>query len=197
MKNVLRFLFFCMLLNMGCKKKLEKIEVDCSKLSQLLREIHKSDQDIRMEGDFSKIDFDLMKKIDSKNLSKVVSIIEQCGMPTSNEIDKEQIETIFLVIQHSSIKYQKKYFSLLENSSKNGDLKESSIAKLKDRILVYEGKPQVYGTQLKLNIKTNTSTLVELENPESVNKRRKQVGLEPLQEFLKEYDIEFNVKQIE
>lgn len=184
-------------LNVGCKKKLEKIEVDCSNLSELLVEIRKSDQDIRMGDEFSDIDFDLMKELDFKNIGKVVSIIEQCGMPTSNEIDKQHIETIFLVIQHSSSKYQKKYFPLLEKSAKNGDLKESSIAKLKDRMLVDEGKPQVYGTQVELDISSKTAKLYKLENPETVDKRRKQVGLEPIQEFLKEYDIEFNVKQVE
>ena len=197
MKNKTLVLFFCIAINIGCEKKLEKIVVDCSSLPQLLTEIHKSDQEIRTESDFSKIDLDLMRKQDSRNLAAVVSILEQCGMPTSKEIDRRHIETIFLVVQHSKVKYQKKYFALLEESAKNGDLNESSIAKLKDRILVNEEKPQIYGTQLKIDINTNTVELYEIENPEFVNKRRKQVGLEPIEEYLKKYKLEFNINQVE
>ena len=192
-----KIILFCIFLTIGCSEKMEKVTIDCSNLPQLLTEIHKSDQDIRMEDDVTKIDFDLMRKLDSKNLAMVTSILEQCGMPTSNKIDKKHIETIFLVIQHSNLKYQKEYFPILEESAKIGDLKYLSLAKLKDRILVNEGKPQIYGTQLKVDIKTNTFKLYDLENPESVDKRREKVGLEPIQNYLIKHDIVFNVKQIE
>ncbi len=197
MNDLIKLLLICVLINSGCENEPTRITIDCADLPKLLTEIRQDDQEIRMEEDVSKIDFDLMREQDFNNLGKVISIIEQCGMPTSNDVDKQHIETIFLVLQHSSLKYQKAYFSLLENSAKNGDLTKSSIAKLKDRMLVNQGKPQIYGTQLKIDIESNTSTLYEIEQPEFVNKRRKEVGLEPLQEYLKKYNIEFNVKQLE
>lgn len=195
--NAIALLFFCLVILMSCENKLERVTIDCSNLSELLIEIHRLDQDVRKTKELSKIDFDLMKKQDHINLCKVVSIIEQCGMPTSNEIDKHQIETIFLVIQHSKLKYQKRYYPILERSALNGDLEKSSLAKLKDRILVNEGKPQIYGTQLKIDIESNTARLYELEDPESVDKRRQQVGLVPLQDYLNGWNVKFDVKQID
>jgi hypothetical protein len=51
---------------------------------------------------------------------------------------------------------------------------------LEDRIRMYEGKPQIYGTQSQIS---NTGELnpYPIENPDSVNERRFAVGLNTLE----------------
>jgi hypothetical protein len=43
----------------------------------------------------------------------------------------------------------KKYFPQIEEAVKNGDLSKQQYALMKDRILMDEGKPQIYGSQIK------------------------------------------------
>jgi len=83
----------------------------------------------------------------------------------------------------------KKYAPMLEASAKKGDLDLSMMALTKDRILMYEGKPQIYGSQV------SNGKLWDLMEPEYVNKRRREVGLDPLEDYLKIFDISFNVPQ--
>ena len=54
---------------------------------------------------------------------------------------------------------------------------------LEDRIRMFEGKPQIYGTQLETD-SDGTVRPYLLEDPVHVEERRSKVGLEPLRERL-------------
>ncbi|MEB2774306.1 DUF6624 domain-containing protein [Algoriphagus sp. D3-2-R+10] len=157
------------------------IEVDCSKKHQILNEVYESDQMIRKSKDLIKY-----AKEDHRNQELVISIIEKCGMPTLNEVSQKHMTAIWLALQHTTEKYRKKYFPQIEKAVKNGDLSKEQYAVMKDRILMDEGKPQIYGSQL-INGK-----LYKLENPETVNERRKEMGMETIEDYLRNYNIQFN-----
>lgn len=157
------------------------IEVDCSKKSQILDEVYESDQRIRKSNELIKY-----AKEDHKNQELVISIIEKCGMPTLNDVTQKQLSTIWLVLQHTTNKHRKKYFPLIEKAVKNGELSKQQYALMKDRILMDEGKPQIYGSQLK------NGKLYKIENPETVNERRKKMGMETIEDYLKRFDIKYN-----
>ena len=120
------------------------IEVDCSKKVQILSEVLESDQRIRKSNDFIKY-----AKEDHRNQELVISIIEKCGMPTLKEVDQKQMDAIWLGLQHSTKEIRKEYFPQIEKAVKNGDLSKSQYALMKDRMLMDEGKPQIYGSQIK------------------------------------------------
>jgi len=61
------------------------------------------------------------------------------------------------------------------------DVKTRNIAYLTDRILVEEGKPQVYGTQFV--DKGDHLELRRLENRKDLNNLRAKVGLETIEEY--------------
>ena len=107
------------------------------------------------------------------------------------------MSAIWLVFQHADNTNRKKYFPLLKESAKNGDLNRSNIALMEDRILMIDGKPQIYGSQISQNSKTKKWELYNLENPEFVDKRRAEVGLGSLSDYVKQWNIEFNIKQSE
>ncbi|MFD2552706.1 DUF6624 domain-containing protein [Bizionia sediminis] len=172
---------------------IEIIDIDCKKKAEILDEIYSLDQDMRKSDNHD----DYNPEIDRQNLVKVVSLIENCGMPTTKEITSKQMSAIWLVFQHADNENRKKYFPLLKKASKNGDLKKSHIALMQDRILMMDGKPQIYGSQITQNNETNKWELYKLDNPEFVDKRRAEVGLEPLKEYVQNWNIEFNVKQKE
>jgi hypothetical protein len=167
----------------------EIIKIDCDKIPKLLDEIYLLDQNMRKNG--GTIDPD----IDRENLVNVISLIENCGMPTLNEISRKQMSAIWLVFQHADNQNRRKYLPILEKSANNGDIRKSSIAMMKDRILMDDGEPQIYGTQVVNN--GNGWELYDLINPESVNKRRAEIGFEPLEDYLSNWNIEFDIKQTE
>lgn len=157
------------------------IEVDCSKKRQILSEVLESDQRIRKSNEFIKY-----AKEDHRNQELVISIIEKCGMPTLKEVDQRQMDAIWLGLQHSTKEIRKKYFSYIEKAVKNGDLSKQQYALMKDRMLMDEGKPQIYGSQIE------NGKLYKLENPKTVNERRKEMGMESIEDYLKNFNIQFN-----
>ena len=159
------------------------VEVDCNKKSEILSEVYKSDQKIRRENNLIKY-----AKEDHRNQELIISIIEKCGMPTLNEVNQEQMNAIWLGLQHTENRYRVKYFPLIEKAVKNGDLSKEQYALMKDRILMDEGKPQIFGSQIK------NGKLYDLEEPETVNERRQEMGLEPIEDYLKRFDITFDAK---
>ena len=157
------------------------IEVDCSKKRQILSEVYESDQRIRKSNELIKY-----AKEDHRNQELVISIIEKCGMPTLKEVTQKQMNAIWLGLQHSNKKIRKKYFSQIERAVENGDLSKQQYALMKDRMLMDEGKPQIYGSQIK------NGKLYKLENPETVNERRKKMGMGTIEDYLKYFNIQFN-----
>jgi len=168
---------------------IELVDIDCDKISEILQNVFDSDQGMRTNGG------EINPITDRENLTIVVSLIEKCGMPTLNEVNDVQMSAIWVVFQHGDNANRKKYLPLLEKSAKNGDLKRTQIAMMKDRTMMNDGEPQVYGTQVTKN--GDKWVLYDLENPETVNKRRAEMGFGPLQDYLKRWNIEFNIKQTE
>lgn len=167
------------------------IEIDCNKIQEILTKVHSLDQDMRTNGN------GIDPNIDRENLVTVVSLIEKCGMPTLNEINQSQMSAIWLVFQHADNYHRKKYLPQLKKSLENGDLRKSQMALMEDRILMMDGKPQIYGSQISQDRENGGWKIYDLQNPETVDKRRAEVGLGPLSEYVSHWDIEFNVKQAE
>ncbi len=163
---------------------IELIEVDCNKKGEILDSVYQSDQRIRMPN----VPFEHFAKEDHRNQELAISIIEKCGMPSLEEVSRTQMDAIWLALQHTEKKYRKKYFPLIEKAVKNGDLSKQQYALMKDRILMDDGKPQLYGSQIE------NGKLYDLEAPDSVNQRRKEMEMEPLEEYLKNFNIEYNPK---
>lgn len=159
------------------------VEVNCEDKKQLLKGVYEKDQGMRK----GKRPFD--PKVDHANLETIISFIEKCGMPRLEEVSREGMDAIWLVLQHAPAKYQSKYIPILEESAKLGDIDKGSIALMKDRALMNEGKPQIYGSQFVGN------ELYDLYEPAYVNQRRAELGMEPIEEYLKKVGIEFNVEQ--
>lgn len=161
--------------------------VDCSNLNRILEKIYDRDQENRTGGD-------LDQKMDQNNLKYIVQIIDKCGMPTLETAGKKGMTAIWLVIQHSSRETRTRYFPMLLEASKNGDLERQDIALMQDRMLMDAGKPQLYGSQVVMENGVNYE-LYDLKEPEKVDQRRAIMGMGPLADYLNHFNIEFNVPQ--
>jgi len=126
-----------------------------------------------------------MQAIDTANTKRVRVIVRKYGWPTPELVGRDGAEAAFLIVQHAELDFQKEMLPLVEKAYKSGGLKGESYALLLDRVLVGQGKPQVYGTQAKRfeEWKGQEVALEPIEDEANVDKRRAKVGLFTLSEY--------------
>lgn len=136
-----------------------------------------------------------MKQADSLNFIKVSAILDKFGWPGEKAIGSSANTTIFMVIQHSDLAKQDRYLPVMRKAVKEGKAMPSQLALLEDRVALSHHQKQRYGSQVKWNMKTNEYSLLPLEDPEHVDERRKEAGLQPLKDYLKACcNLEWNVE---
>jgi len=178
------------------KANKEKLEVNLDKaLVAQLDSIHTEDQKYRMQID--EIDkkygweskemkalWKIINEKDSINLIKVKFILDKYGWMGPDVVGQTGSSTLFLVIQHSDLKTQEKYLPMMKEAVQNKKASPSQLALLVDRIEMGNGRPQIYGSQLNTD-KNGKTTLYKIIDEPNVNKRRSEVGLQPLENYVK------------
>lgn len=124
-----------------------------------------------------------MAALHNQNAIILNDIIEKIGYPTVDKVGKEANEAAWLIIQHSigRPEFMKKCAELLESAVVEEKANPQNIAYLTDRIAIFEGNPQLYGTQFDWDgngelCPSHYDDLIQ------VNERRKSVGLNSLEE---------------
>lgn len=116
---------------------------------------------------------------DSLHLQYVVAVLTEHGWLGTSVIGKKANISIFLAIQHApNDQVRERYYPMLEASAKRGESSLAQMATMKDRILVNKKQPQLYGTQW--NYVDDKQVLFPLEDVNSVNEKRVEVGLQRL-----------------
>lgn len=132
---------------------------------------------------------------DSINLIKIKAILDSRGWLGADTIGEQGSSTLFLVIQHSDIATQEKYLPMMREAVKNGKARGSDLALLEDRVALRQGRKQIYGSQIGKDIKTQLYYVSPLDDPDNVDKRRAEVGLQPLAEYLSHWKIKWDIEQ--
>lgn len=156
----------------------EPLDVTCEKIPEILAAIRVKDQLHRGSNSLQE------KELDEQNQRMVFSIIKKCGFPKPPLIDNSGLETIFLVIQHGSKEMRSKYIPYFIELSSKGEFSKSLLALMQDRLLMDYGKKQKYGSQV-IRSANGKWELYPVDNIDSVYIRRKDVGLNSLEEYLK------------
>ena len=129
------------------------------------------------------------RRSDSLNTIEVKNILDSYGWLGPDVIGKRANETLFLVIQRSDLKTREMYLPLLRYAVVIGNASADSYACLADRIALDQGKKQIYGSQIGINEETGAYFILPLEDPENVDKRRDQMELAPLAEYVRKWHI--------
>jgi hypothetical protein len=133
----------------------------------------------------------IWKTKDSLNQINIIQLLKMSpngDFPKSSEIGREGNQTLFLIIQHSNLEIQKKYLPAVEKLANDNEIAKQAFALLKDRVCVGEGQDQIYGSQVKTD-SAGIYTLVPIRDEIHVNERRKEMGMIPLEDYLKRYNI--------
>ena len=120
-------------------------------------------------------------QLDLSNIGRMKQIISRYGWPSQSMVGERGCEAAWLLIQHADHDpaFQKQGFILLERAVEDKDAPASLLAYLTDRIRVNDGRPQVYGTQLRPDLSP-----FPIEDETRVDDRRMNSGLQPLADYL-------------
>ncbi|MDX5422302.1 MAG: hypothetical protein LPK07_01910 [Hymenobacteraceae bacterium] len=174
--------------NQPLKSKLESIyDAD----QQVRREFMAARQEHGAESAEVKQLIGQMQQTDAENQKEVIAIIESYGWPVRSMVGGKAQMAAFLVIQHAPLGVQEKYLPLMRKAAEEGEFEKRNLALLEDRVLVRNGQPQLYGTQI--SEEGGVSQVAPIADEANVDKRRAAVGLPPLAEYLKSYGIKYEL----
>lgn len=179
---------------------------DMQQLTRTLDSIYSEDQHYRVQADSLQrlykwndpVLADCWKKIaaiDSSNVIAITQIIDKYGWPGKTRVGENGNIAVFLVIQHADLATQQKYLPTLLAAVEKGDATKDQLALLTDRVLTGEGKKQRYGTQIGMDTLTRKFFLLPTEEPETLDKRRREMNLGPIAEYLARWNIKWELTQ--
>jgi hypothetical protein len=125
-----------------------------------------------------------LEELHRANASRLRQIIAVFGWPGITLVGDKGAQAAWRIAMHaiSEPDFMRHCRDLLSAASEKQDVPRWQFAVIDDRIRVYEGVPQRYGTQLK-----HGSDGLEphpIENPGRINSMRMQAGLPPLAKTL-------------
>ena len=185
---ILLFYFSGTLLSLSGQSQIrDSNEIPYDSLRTVLEEIYDVDQEVRRDfvertqrGDTSlSTIIAKMNQADSVNQIQVEELLTTYGWLPQSKVGQKAAGALFLVIQHSDLETMRRYLPVLKKAVEEGEASATSAALMEDRVLMYEGKKQLYGTQASGHEQENGTTkyfIWPIENPEEVNNLRAEVG---------------------
>jgi len=138
--------------------------------------------------------YKIMFAKDSVHLIYVKKILNEKGWLGPDKIGIQGNITLWLVIQHSELAVQEKYLPMMREAVNNRNAFARHLALLEDRVAIRQGKKQIYGSQLGYDSLTGNVYPLPLIDPDNVDKRRSDVGLDSLQEYLSGYNATWDLE---
>lgn len=130
--------------------------------------------------------FDRAALVDRRNNQFLGPWLKACGWPDARNGGEEREGLVWLLVQHADQERPLQDFAveLLRRKVLEGGAPPIHLAYLEDRIAIGRERPQRYGTQLE---RTGPCSLepLPLDSRKDVDARRAQVGMEPLDQYLR------------
>ena len=199
MKKILRILIIGILLS-GCKnnnteekKSGQNVEFN-QELADELKKMAEIDQ-IAAQAYSQQTEYPQMSQeqwkafkdsVYATNQKRAKEIFDQHGFVGFDLVGKKGSQNFWLIVQHSDHDpdFQKEVLEKMKAEVENGNADSSEYAYLTDRVNLNTGEAQIYGTQLDYNMEVCQAFSRNLADSLNVNKRRAEIGLEPLEDFL-------------
>lgn len=123
-----------------------------------------------------------MEAVHIRNAARLRELIAAHGWPDEAIAGKDGAEAAWLIVQHAigEPEFQREMLRLLYTCAGAKRIPLWPTAYLEDRIAMYEGRPQRYGTQWLDDPRDGRIRPWKLAEPDKVNELRAVVGLGPL-----------------
>ena len=185
-------------INPGLKSKLDSIKI----LDQKYRNIDVTPSDIDSLSKIFNVPKDqvesyiwkLQGSIDSLNLIAIKDMINKYGYPGKSLVGEKTNEVAWYVIQHS--KEIPIYLKMIKKAGRKNELSMERVATMEDRLLLEEGKEQIYGSQAQCTVLQGKYDcfIWPIKRVSTVNERRKKVGMKlTVEENAKRLGINYRI----
>jgi hypothetical protein len=161
---------------------MEKDKLEKNKFKEIVQSIMDMvEVDQEMRGKNLKDPYLWDEDVDKTNTKRMKEIIESIGWPTISKVGKEASSGAWLLVQHADhdAGFQRKCLDMMKELS-HDEIDRRDIALLEDRVLLKEKGYQLYGTQYTQE--GNRHIPMPIHEPERVDERRKEMGLDTLEE---------------
>lgn len=124
-----------------------------------------------------------MEELHMQNAARLKEIIAEHGWPGRSLVGEDGAIAAWFIAQHSisDPPFQRRALELLREAHSKGEVSEKALAFLEDRICIFEGRPQIYGTQFESD-EHGMSQPCPIADPEHVNERRLAIGMNTIEE---------------
>jgi hypothetical protein len=157
-------------------------------LEKALLDMEAFDQSVRAEltasGDLNAAYHPRLEEVHRTHSSRLRQIIAVFGWPGIALVGEKGATAAWRIALHSFSEppFMRQCRDLIDAASQQNDVPRWQFAIIDDRIRVYEGRPQRYGTQLRMGPQGLEPH--PLENESRINSMRMQAGLPPLAKTL-------------
>jgi hypothetical protein len=116
---------------------------------------------------------------------RLEQILNEHGYPGYDLVGKEGSNNFWLMAQHadSDIEFQSRVLEKLKQEVDRKNADGTNYGLLTDRVRINKGERQIYGTQVTYNEQGQAYPKPLLDSI-NVNKKRAEVGLEPIEQYL-------------
>jgi hypothetical protein len=154
-------------------------------LAEKLHAMAKADQAVRRNLDYNdQAALRAMAKVDNEHEAILRGILQTHGWPSAELVGYEGVNDCWLLVQHGPFDLMEAHLPAMQAAAARGDLTPSSVALTVDRVLVHQGKKQIYGSQFK-STPSGGMEPDPIEDVERLDERRAQMGLGPFEEYRK------------
>lgn len=122
-----------------------------------------------------------MEAVHGENAALLARAFDALGWPNHQTLGDEGAAAAFFILQHAIGRpdVQRRGLELMLDAIPLGHANALDAAYLSDRIAVFEGRPQLFGTQFDWD-DAGLLSPSSIANPASVDERRESVGLPPI-----------------
>lgn len=123
-----------------------------------------------------------MEAVHVRNAARLRDLLATHGWLDESNAGRDGAEAAWLIVQHAigEPEFQRQVLGLLRACEGTACVPRWHAAYLEDRIAMYEGRPQLYGTQWLDDSRDGRVRPWTLAEPDRVNELRASVGLGPL-----------------
>jgi hypothetical protein len=134
-----------------------------------------------------------LEKIDKPNTRRLEEIFNQSGFPTARTVGKDGVEAFMLLLQHAPDEtLRQKSLNPVKKAFKRKEITPSEFAGFVDRLLIRQGKPQIYGSNF--DIRDNKLVMSKVKDRKNLDRRRHKIGLPPIAAYAKTMKEFYNLE---
>jgi len=124
-----------------------------------------------------------MEEVHRRNAARLREIIAEHGWPGQSLVGQQATEAAWMIVQHDIAEPQflRDMLEIFRKEAARGELPAKWAALTEDRIRMYEGRPQLYATNMNWN-ERGELVIGEVDDPERLDQRRAAVGLPPFRD---------------